>query len=341
MHSSDLSAWRHDHLFLGTSHRRNERKAWIVIRLTAAMMVVELIAGSIYGSMALIAEGLHMLTHVGALGITALAYLYARQHAGNPAFTFGTGKFGDLAGFTSAIVLGIISLLIAYESITRLFEPVNISFDQAIVVAVLGLAVNLVSAYVLHDRQAPHEHAREHGHYGDTHSHGETHGRARPAHEHRSSGHVHRHRHHHRDHNLRSAHLHVLADGLTALLAVVALAAGRAYGWVWMDPLMGIVGSLVIARWSYGLIRDTTLVLLDAQASPQLADEIRRAVEAGTDDRVVDLHVWRVGPGHFAAIVSIVSDQPRPTSEIKAVLAHWKELCHVTVEVNACSGPHR
>lgn len=306
MHTIDLRQWQHRHSFLGRSHRRNERKAWLVMGLTVAMMVVELVAGSLYNSMALLADGWHMATHAGALGITAAAYAYARRHASNPLFTFGTGKFGDLAGFSSAMILGVICLILAYDSIGRLFSPVAISFDEAIAVACLGLAVNLVSAYLLKEREQDHEH--DHGH-ADAH---------------------------HRDHNLRSAHLHVLADSLTSVLAIVALVTGRAYGWVWMDPLMGVVGSLVIARWSCGLIRDTSKVLLDVEASPPLAKEIRRAIEESGEDRVADLHLWRVGPGHFAAIVSVVSDCPRPAAEFKKRLSRWKELAHVTIEVNPC-----
>lgn len=310
MHTIDLSQWQHEHSFLGRSHRRNERRAWLVMGLTVVMMAVELVAGSLYNSMALLADGWHMATHAGALGITAAAYAYARRHKSNPAFTFGTGKFGDLAGFSSAMILGVICLILAYDSIGRLFSPVAISFDEAIAVACLGLAVNLVSAYLLHERGLDPEHKHHHAHV------------------------------HHRDHNLRSAHLHVLADGLTSILAILALVTGRAYGWVWMDPMMGIVGSIVIARWSYGLIRDTSKVLLDAEANPPLAEEIRNAIEQSGDDKIADLHLWRVGPGHFAAIVSVVSDRPRPAAEFKKRLGRWKELAHVTVEVNPCPIHH-
>jgi cation diffusion facilitator family transporter len=325
MHTSDLSTWQHRHVFLGLSHRRNERKAWAVMALTLAMMVVELVAGSVFGSMALIADGWHMATHAGALAITALAYVYARRHADDPAYTFGTGKFGDLAGFTSAVILAVISLMIGYQSIGRLLAPVGIAFDEAIAVAVMGLVVNLVSAYLLHERMEPREHRHDHA--------SERVGGHRHASDH---DHGHAHRHHHRDFNLRSAHLHVLADGLTSVLAIVALVTGRAYGWVWMDPVMGIAGSIVIARWSYGLIRDTTKILLDAQAGPKLAEEIRRTLEAEHGDRVADLHLWRIGPGHVAAIVSIVTDHPRPAAEFKRRLGRFPEIAHLTVEVQAC-----
>ena len=324
MHTIDLSRWQHQHVFLGSAHRKNERRAWAVIALTGVMMAVELAAGSLYGSMALIADGWHMATHVGALGLTALAYVYARRHASDPAFSFGTGKLGDLAGFSSAMILAVISLFIAYESVSRLFAPVAISFDQAILVAALGLCVNLTSAYLLHEGQgggaSEDRHRDAHGHGGHDHAHAHSRGHAV-----------------HRDYNLRSAHLHVLADGLTSFLALVALLSGRAYGWVWMDPIMGIVGSIVIARWSYGLLRESARVLLDAQASPELAAEIRRVIESESEDRVADLHLWRLGPGHFGAIVSIVSARPRPAAEFKAMLGHCRELAHLTVEVNACA----
>jgi cation diffusion facilitator family transporter len=329
MPTSDLSFWRHDHLFLGRTHRRNERKAWAVMALTLVMMAVELAAGSIYGSMALIADGWHMATHLGALGITAAAYVYARRHAGDPTFTFGTGKFGDLAGFSSAVILALISLMIAYVSLGRLIHPEPISFDQAILVACVGLAVNLASAYLLHEKVEVDGRGHPHDHDGTAHGH--------------AHAHLHSHREddrsdatqRQRDHNLRSARLHVLADGLTSLLAIFALTTGKAFGWVWLDPAMSIVGSIMIARWSYALIRDTSMVLLDAQASPKLAEGIRAAIEAEPGDRVADLHVWRVGPGHFAAIVSVVSERPRSADAFKRRLAAWPELCHVTVEVNA------
>ncbi|HUC62638.1 MAG TPA: CDF family Co(II)/Ni(II) efflux transporter DmeF [Alphaproteobacteria bacterium] len=335
MTTRDLGLWRHDHLFLGSAHKRNERRAWAVMGLTLVMMAVELAAGSVFHSMALIADGWHMATHVGALGTTAAAYAYARRHAGDPAFTFGTGKFGDLAGFASAVSLALISLAIAYVSVGRLIHPERISFDAAIAVAAAGLVVNLVSAYLLHDDAEGAPGAYPHDHYGrdDAHSHGHAHPHA----EHDENDLTHR----HRDHNLRSARLHVLADGLTSLLAIFALSTGKYFGWVWMDPAMGIVGSVVIARWSYGLMRDTGLVLLDAQASPKLADGIRAAIESAPGDRVADLHVWRVGPGHFAAIVSVVTEQPRPAAEFKRRLAPWPELCHVTIEVNQTSAAGR
>ena len=311
----------HDHVFLGQNHRRNERKVWAVIALTTATMVAEIVAGSVYGSMALLADGWHMSTHAGAMLIAAGAYWYARREARNARFTFGTGKLGDLAGFASAVALAIVALLIAVESLLRLASPTAIEFDQAILVAVLGLAVNIVSAFLLRDEPQGHGHGDGHGH-----DHGHHHGGHHGAH----------HGQHHRhgaDHNLRAAYLHVLADALTSVLAIVALLLGRAYGWIWLDPAMGIVGGLVIARWSWGLIRQTSGVLLDTVPEDgALADTIRRRVEQA-GDRLTDLHVWQVGPGHNAAILSIVSNDPRDPSTYKARLAGLEQLSHVTVEV--------
>lgn len=310
--TTTLAASAHDHFFLGTDHQRNERKVWLVIALTASMMLVEISAGTIYGSMALVADGWHMSTHAGAMLIAVLAYRFARRHAGNPRFTFGTGKLGDLAGFASAIVLALIALLIGWESLVRLTQPIHIDFNQAIAVAVVGLGVNLVCAWLLKDDHAHHHHhGHEHHHSND---------------EHHAPGKG-------RDNNLRAAYLHVLADALTSVLAILALLLGRSYGWSWADPAMGVVGALVIARWSWGLIRDSGSVLLDAAAEGQdVRQEIREAM-APTGSQVTDLHVWQVGPGHFAAIVSLMAREPREPAHYKALLAHIHELSHVTVEV--------
>ncbi len=336
---------RHEHVFLGADHVRNERKVWLVIALTATMMVAEIIAGSVFGSMALTADGWHMSTHAAAMLISVCAYVYARRQAHNPRFTFGTGKLGDLAGFASAVVLALIALLIAAESLLRLANPVAIDFNQAILVAVIGLAVNLVSAWLLKD-----DHHHHHGgHHGGHHAghHGGHHG----AHQH-DGGHHHDHAGHHgshdaghhgahhgspvrasEDNNLRAAYLHVLADALTSVLAIVALTLGRIYGWNALDPIMGIVGGLVIARWSWSLVKTTATVLLDARVSgDDLAEDIRKAVET-EDDRISDLHVWQVGPGHQAAIVALVTKNPRNPSFYKDKLRGLEELSHVTVEV--------
>lgn len=314
----------HDHIFLGDQHRRNERRVWLVIAITAAMMVAEIAAGSVYGSMALIADGWHMSTHAGAMLITALAYLYARRHARSPRFAFGTGKLGDLAAFASAIVLALVALLIGWESLLRLTSPVAIGFDQAIAVAAVGLVVNLVSAWLLHDGPR-HSHDRGHSH---THHYGHDH--------HGHHDHGHGHGHHHlpaRDNNLRAAYLHVLADALTSVLAIVALVLGRMNGWLWADPLMGAVGALVIARWSWLLIRDAGGTLLDAPPqAAALRNEIAGAIEQD-GDRITDLHVWQVGPGHHAAIVALLSPKPKTPAEYKSRLAQIPTLSHLTVEV--------
>jgi cation diffusion facilitator family transporter len=329
MHGPSFQSLQHEHVFLGDDHERNERRTWFVIALTATMMVVEIIAGTIYGSMALVADGWHMSTHAAAMLISALAYLYARRHARDPRFTFGTGKLGDLAGFASAIILALIALLIGWESLLRLANPIPIDFGQAIAVAVIGLVVNLASAWLLKDDHHHHGHhhhhshgQHDHGHHGHHHDHG-------PHDEH----HHHGHQAAGRDNNLRAAYLHVLADALTSVLAIIALLAGRSYGWIWLDPLMGIVGALVIARWSWGLIRDAGIILLDVVPEGEaLPQEIREALEREAD-RITDLHVWQVGPGHHAAIISLASPTPKAPSTYKDRLSHLHELSHVTVEV--------
>jgi cation diffusion facilitator family transporter len=294
----------HSHLFLGHDQQRNERRIRAVLALTAVTMVVEIGAGTLFGSMALVADGWHMSTHAAAMAVTALAYLFARRHADDPRYSFGTGRLGDIAAFASAVVLAIVAIQIGWESVQRLIDPVAIQYEQAMVVAALGLAVNLVSAWLLRGR-----HDDAHGHH---HGHG-----------------------HHGDNNLRAAYVHVLADALTSVLAIVALLAGRVYGWPWLDPLMGVVGMVVIARWSWGLMRDSGGVLVGLlHPDEDLPDEIRAALETGPE-RITDLHVWQVGPGHHAAIVAIASPRPLPPGEYKARLSHLHDLSHVTVEVHA------
>lgn len=315
--SPNAAAVPHDHVFLGENHARNERRTWAVIALTATMMVAEIAAGSIFGSMALLADGWHMSTHASALLIAALAYRYARRHAHDRRFTFGTGKLGDLAAFGSAVVLGIVALLIGWESLVRLRSPVSISFDEAILVAVIGLVVNLVSAWLLKD-----DHDHHHGHHHH-HDHAHDHDHEAPA---ARAG--------QRDNNLRAAYLHVLADALTSVMAIVALLAGRSYGWVWLDPVIGIVGALVIARWSWGLVRDSGAVLLDyARDDEDLPSEVRAAIESEHDE-IIDLHVWQIGPGHHSAIIALKSSRPEPVAAYRARLRHIGELSHVTVEVH-------
>ena len=317
MHSHSLDQWTHDHVFLGPKHDRNERRTWFVVALTAVMMVGEIVAGSLFGSMALLADGWHMATHAAALGIAAAAYLFARQHARNSRFAFGTGKFGDLAAFSSAIILSLIAVQIFYESVIRLVHPVAIAYGEAIAVAALGLGVNLVSAWLLRD-------SHDHDHHGHGHSHGSSHGS--------SPGH----RHH--DNNLRAAYIHVLADAATSVLAIAALVIAMYSQWVWADPAVGIIGSLVIASWAFGLIRDSGAVLLDVSVDKNLEAVIRDRLET-RGDRVIDLHLWQVGPGHRAAVIAVLSDDPLPSATYKRRLGGLRGLSHVTIEVEVCPHP--
>src|SRR6201986_3912899 len=265
MHSHSLDQWTHDHVFLGQKHEQNERRTWFVVALTVVMMVGEITAGSFFGSMALLADGWHMGTHAAALGIAGVAYLFARRQSADARFAFGTGKFGDLAAFSSALILGIIALQIAYESVLRLITPVPIVYAEAIAVACLGLAVNLLSAWLLRGSHDHHGHAHAHGHGHDHHDHD------------------HDHHHHHRDNNFRAAYIHVLADAATSVLAIAALVIAMVSGWTWTDPAVGIVGSLVIASWAYGLIRDSGAVLLDVSADKDLETVIRDRIETKGD----------------------------------------------------------
>ncbi|WP_242339970.1 MULTISPECIES: CDF family Co(II)/Ni(II) efflux transporter DmeF [Anaeromyxobacter] len=333
MHAESVESWRHEHAFVGQEPARAERRTRWVVGLTLAMMVAEIAAGMLFRSMALLADGWHMGTHAAALSVAAFAYAYARRHAADPRYTFGTGKVGALGGFASAVGLAVIAFLVLAESSVRLASPVSIRFDQAILVACIGLAVNLFCAFLLRE-----DHGHDHGHAHD-HDHDQDH-EEDPAHDHPGpgdpgAGHAHASRHGHRDHNLRAAYLHVLADALTSVFAIVALLAGKTLGWTWMDPVMGIVGALVIARWSVGLLRDTSAVLLDAEVAPGRREEIRSALEEG-GDRLADLHVWRVGPRHLGAIVSVVTEDPRPPAAYKQRLARFPDLAHVTVEVHRC-----
>src|ERR1700744_3147806 len=310
MHSHSLDQWTHDHVFLGAQHARNERRTWLVVALTGAMMVGEITPGTLFGSMALLADGWHMATHATALGIAALAYLFARQHARSARFSFGTGKFGDLAAFSSAIILGLIAVQIAYEGVQRLISPVPIAYGEAIPVATLGLFVNLASAWLLRDDHDHHHHGHSHGHAHDDHHH---------------------------DNTLRAAYIHVLADAATSLLAIAELVVAMYSQGVWTDALVGLFGSFVIASWAYGLVRDSGSVLLDVRADTDLEAVIRDRIET-KGDRVTDLHLWQVGPGHCAAVISVISDNPLPPATYKRRLGGLKRLCHVTIEVESC--PH-
>ena len=301
----------HNHVFLGEGHEKSEKKTWAVIWLCTAMMIVEIAGGWMFGSVALVADGFHMSTHAGALLLAALAYTYARRHAGDARFTFGTGKFGDLAGFTSAIILAMIALLIGYESIQRLLEPVPIHFNEAIPIAVLGLAVNVASAWLLSG--GDHEHGHAHGH--DHHEH---HARGKAAH----------------DNNFRAAIVHVIADAAVSVLVIAGLLLARAFGWLWMDPLAGIVGAVVIASWAATLIRDTGAILLDMNPDDHICEHLREAIEGDGDD-LVDLHLWRLGPGHLGAILSVVTPTQRNEAYYRKKLQNFKALSHLTIEVRA------
>jgi cation diffusion facilitator family transporter len=302
-HAHRHDAWTHGHMFLGHGHGHAERRTRLAAAITAAFMFVEIAAGLAFGSMALLADGIHMATHVGALGLAAGAYWLARRHAQNTRFTFGSGKFGDLAAFTSAVILGLMAFGVAYESVARLMSPLAVRYGEALPIAVVGLLVNIVSAVVLHQ---PHDH-------GDDHAG-------------------------HHDHNLRAAYVHVLADAATSVLAILALAAGLFLGTAWLDPLVGLIGAGVIASWSYGLIRDSGLVLLDAEDDPRLARDIRAMIESEMNARVCDLHLWRLGPGHRGLIVSLVSPDQHTANRIRdALRERYADLSHVTVEVEFCA----
>ncbi|MBB5443115.1 MULTISPECIES: CDF family Co(II)/Ni(II) efflux transporter DmeF [unclassified Paraburkholderia] len=406
----------HDHIFLGAAHESNERKTWAVIALCSAMMLVEIVGGSMFGSLALVADGLHMSTHAGAMLIAALAYTYARKHAADSRFVFGTGKLGDLAGFTSAVVLAMIALLIGYEAVSRFLSPVPIHFGEAIPIAVVGLLVNIASVWLLSGDHHGHSHGQSHGHGHDEHAHEDEAQRVfapsgvfvlsifedgvspvfritpetsnskldaaaisvttiRPdgtrqpfafadrggyleskedipePHafkaivrlsdgEHEVEFEEHEHDHDVvreaavRDHNIRSAYIHVMADAAVSVLAIIGLVLARAFGWLWMDPLAGVIGALVIANWSYGLMRDTGGILLDMNPDRKMADHVRHVIE-DNGDKVLDLHVWRVGPGHMSAVVSVAtSESQRSPSFYHLALKRFKGLSHVTVEVN-------
>jgi cation diffusion facilitator family transporter len=301
----DHGIWTRDHVFLGHGHSSAEARAkWAAI-ITALFMVVEIVCGLAYHSMALLADGAHMATHVGALGLAAGAYWLARRHAVSGRFTFGSGKFGDLAAFASAIVLGITALAVAVESVQRIVSPAAVAYGDALLIACIGLGVNLVSALILKES------------HSDGHAHGHSHGH---------------------DNNMRAAYVHVLADAATSVLAIVALACGYYFGLGILDPLCGLVGAFVIASWSYGLIRDSAMVLLDADADPKQSDEIRAFLEAELKARIPDLHLWRLGPGHRGLIVSLISPDAISAEAVKVTLRRrYPDLSHVTVEVAVCA----
>ncbi len=313
----DLSGWRHEHVF-DEGNRAGERRTWIVVALTAVTMVAEIVAGTITGSMALLADGWHMATHVVALSIAGAAYLLARRWSGDSRFTFGTWKIEVLGAFSSALLLGVVALAMVVESVHRLVVPAPIQFGAALTVAGIGLAVNLVSAWIL---EAGHRNGHGH-HAGHEHDH----------------GHAHHREHRHHDINLRSAYVHVLADAFTSVLAIAALALGLWAGWAWMDPVMGLVGGGVIAWWSKGLLAESSRVLLDREMDAPVVARIRGAIESDGDAEIADLHVWRVGRATHAAVITVVARQPLPPAVYRERLAAISSLVHVSVEVNRC--PH-
>ena len=306
MHVHTLTRWQHSHDF-ATINDKGEQRTRYVLLLTAVTMIVEIVAGSIYGSMALLADGWHMATHVAAFMITIFAYRYARKHANDSAFTFGTGKVTVLGGFSSAIALAVVALVMVVESLERIMNPHVIHFNEAITVATIGLLVNLASAVMLKDEHTHQHHGHEHGH--------------------------------HHDHNLRAAYLHVLADALTSLLAITALMAGKHIGWNWLDPIMGVVGAIVITRWSYGLLKETGPILLDASIEKEYRNKILNAIEKDADNKVSDIHIWKVGANDYAAIISLVTHFPNSTEHYKSLLRSFDHLSHVTIEVQECKEP--
>jgi cation diffusion facilitator family transporter len=309
MHTITSQHWQHDHIFGQDKVRSGERRTLWVIVITATMMVIEITTGLAYGSMALLADGLHMGSHTAALGITTIAYIYTRRCAADSRFCFGSGKVNAFAGYTSAVLLALFALLMAWESITRLVNPVTIAFNQAIVVAVLGLIVNGASMLMLGDQHHDHDHSHGHDHP-------------------QQQGHT------QTDHNLRAAYLHVLADALTSLLAIFALLAGKFLGLNWMDPLMGVVGAVLVARWSLGLIRDTSGILLDHQAPEAMLERTRSAIERVDDNRVADLHIWSIGPGIYSASLAVLSATPKPPEHYKTLIPNDLGIVHTVIEVH-------
>lgn len=304
IHQHKLENWQHGHQFVADT-QRSERRTRYVLILTAVTMVIEIIAGGLYGSMALLADGWHMATHVAAFAIAMFTYQYARKHAENPAFSFGTAKVNVLGGFASAMALLVVALVMVIESLQRVIEPQTILFNEAIFVATLGLIVNLISAVLL-------DHSHEHGH----------------AHEHH-----HDHAHHH-DHNLRAAYIHVLTDALTSLLAIIALLVGKYAGWLWLDPVMGVVASIIITRWAIDLIKQTSPILLDKNESQDLESDIRSQLLTDHHDQICDFHLWRLSPDHYAVIISLVTKSDRTPEDYKQRIQHTKKLSHITIEVN-------
>ena len=302
MHEHSLEKWQHNHDF-AVKNEKGERRTFYVLILTAITMVVEIIAGSVYGSMALLADGWHMGTHVAAFMITIFAYRFSRKHADDPAFAFGTGKVNVLGGFASAVALAVVALVMLIESLSRIVDPHAIAFNQAIAVACIGLFINLVSAFLLKDDHSHHHHGHEHNH----------------------------------DHNLRAAYLHVIADAMTSVLAIIALVSGKYLGWNWLDPVMGIVGAIIITRWSYGLLKQTGPILLDGSIEEKYQRAVKETIEKDADNLITDIHIWKVSANHYAAIISLITHNPQSTDHYKTLLRDFHKLSHITIEVNKCN----
>jgi cation diffusion facilitator family transporter len=316
----DHSAWRHTHVFDGGNLKAERGTRWVMI-ITLVMMVAEIAAGWLYNSMALLADGWHMSSHAFAIGLSSLAYWASRRYARDPRFAFGAWKIEVLAGYTSGLFLLAVAALMVWGSVERLLAPQNIRFQEAILVAVIGLVVNLVCALIL-GQSHDHEHGHSHGHSHDDHDHA----------------------HHHHDLNLKSAYLHVIADAATSVLAIVALAAGMVWGWAWLDPVMGLVGAVLVAAWAWGLMLETGRVLLDCEMNHPVVDEVRQVIRNhpvwASVTEIADLHVWRVGKARYAVVLGLVvhGDCPSP-DEVREALAVHEELVHVSVEINRCELP--
>jgi cation diffusion facilitator family transporter len=327
LHTKSIEHWIHDHTFGQDNPKAGEHRTILTIIISAITMVVEIIAGIFFGSMALLADGLHMGSHTVALAISAFAYYYTRRHAKDTRFNFGTGKVNSLAAFASAMILLLFTFFMAWESILRFIKPKVIEFNQAIFVAVLGLIVNGICIFIL--KGDDHHHSHE----GEQHSHQDH------QHNHENEDHHHNHTNHDlkEDQNLWSAYMHVMADALTSVLAIFALLSGKYFGLTWFDPLMGIVGAILILRWSIGLIRSSSHVLLDMKGSESVASKIRKSIESHGDDRISDLHLWSVGPGIFATEIAVVTSNPKSPDFYIDLIPHDLGLVHVTVEVHLCN----
>lgn len=327
MTEHNAEKWSHSHNFYVDSSE-SECKVNLVFLLTTVTMAIEIVAGSWFGSMALLADGWHMFTHSAAFAVSIFVYWYSRKHRHSSAYSFGTGKVNALGGFASAVALATVSLFMLIESAERLFMPASISFNEAIVVAIVGFVVNVASVFLLHDNHQHHDHGHGHSH---THSHAQDHDHD---HDHDHHEHSHHHHHHHHDHNLRAAYFHVLADTLTSLLAIVALVLGKFYGWLWADAVMGIVGAAVIGKWAWGLMHHSSGMLLDKTITPEAAHMVKHLIESDGVSTVTDFHYWQLSAKHHAGIVCIATSAALTPDEVKATLSHHLPCAHLTVEVN-------